>query len=60
LLLLRALAAALGRYRRGCPGVVVVVWWQIRQIFSTVEIILATNKDLLEAPLIKRVEQQWC
>lgn len=32
---------------------------QIRQIFSTVEIILATNKDLLEAPLVKRVEQQW-
>lgn len=38
-----------------------VVSWvpQIRQIFSTVEIILATNKDLLEAPLVKRVEQQW-
>lgn len=32
---------------------------EIRQIFSTVEIILATNKDLLEAPLVKRVEQQW-
>lgn len=32
---------------------------EIRQIFSTVEIILATNKDMLEAPLVKRVEQQW-
>jgi hypothetical protein len=45
----------------GRTAFVLAVGWrpQIRQIFSTVEIILATNKDLLEAPLVKRVEQQW-